>query len=36
VGDPACRSVVEPVSDLPLSEYWAAPEGAKKIEEWAR
>ena len=35
-GDPACRSVVEKVSELPLSEYLATPEGAKKIEEWVR
>jgi hypothetical protein len=35
-GDPACRYVVEKVSDLPLSEYLATLEGAKKIEEWVR
>jgi hypothetical protein len=35
-GDPECRHVVEKVSELPLSEYLATPEGAKKIEEWAQ
>jgi hypothetical protein len=35
-GDPAYRTVVEKVSDLPLREYLATPEGAKKIEEWMR
>ena len=35
-GDPVCRSVVEQVSEVPLSEYLATPEGAKKIEEWVR
>lgn len=35
-GDPLCRSVVEQVSALPLSDYLATPEGAKKIEEWVR
>jgi hypothetical protein len=35
-GDPACRHVVEKVSELPLSEYLATPEGAKKIKEWVR
>jgi hypothetical protein len=28
--------VVEQVSELPLSEYLATPEGAKKIEEWVQ
>lgn len=35
-GDPECRAAVEPVSALPLSEYVATLEGAKKIEEWVR
>jgi hypothetical protein len=35
-GDPLCRAVVEQVSELPLSEYLATPEGAKKIEEWVQ
>jgi hypothetical protein len=35
-GDPVCRSVVEKISELPLSEYLATPEGAKKIEEWVQ
>jgi hypothetical protein len=35
-GDPLCRAVVEQVSALPLSEYLATPEGAKKVEEWVR
>ena len=34
--DPECRAVVEQVSALPLSDYLATPDGAKKIEEWVR
>ena len=35
-GEPECRAAVEQVSALPLSDYLATPEGAKKIEEWVR
>jgi hypothetical protein len=35
-GEPECRAAVEQVSVLPLSDYLATPEGAKKIEEWGR
>ena len=35
-GEPECRAAVERVSALPLSDYLATPEGAKKIEEWLR
>jgi hypothetical protein len=35
-GDPECRAAVVPVSALPLTEYLATPEGAKKIDEWVR
>jgi hypothetical protein len=35
-GDPACRYVVEKVSELPLSDYLATPEGAEAIKEWVR
>ena len=35
-GDPECRAVVEQVSALPLRDYLATPEGAKRIEEWVR
>lgn len=35
-GDPACRYVVEKVSELPLGQYLATPEGAKNIAEWVR
>ena len=35
-GDPACRHVVEQVSELPLSDYLATPEGATAIQEWVR
>jgi hypothetical protein len=35
-GEPECRAAVERVSALPLSDYLATPEGAKKIEEWVR
>jgi hypothetical protein len=35
-GDPLCRAVVEQVSELPLGEYVATPDGAKTIEEWVR